>query len=727
MIKRFFDRMKKGSFGKEAAKTPDKGKGIQEPLSIVPSEVMSSNAATDQGIADREEQINVESSAETKDRFSGSFASGLNPEQMRAAAWNGSHALVLAGAGCGKTKTIISRAQYLIENVSPPERLQILTFTRRSASEIIERVKSGLGNKAQGLKASTFHTWCMSLIRRAPDLFGCDNSSVIDRDDQLTMFRLLRATSPEAKNALLPKAADLCDLYSFARNTRKSLRVTLEERHPESLEIFDSIAKIVTSYEDRKESRNYLDYDDILDVVAKQISQQDAVRKWVSSKYDEILVDEFQDTNPIQWDILKPISDSVRLFCVGDDAQSIYGFRGADFETIHSFGNRVDGATVLNLSTNYRSTQEILDISNWLLSESPLHYDKRLVAHRGSGRRPSLHTFSNEWQEGRWIADDLLRARSDGELWKDNMVLTRTAYASRALETCLIEKNIPYVFIGGRKLFEAAHVKDLLSTLRIVGNPKDELGWMRYLMLWEGVGETTASKAVSLLAEIVDINQALEAVSKSSRIPSRALEVIEQVASFGTVFECLKSSIRALTPVLENAYKTQNWDKRVRDFSILERLAHKHSSVLEFLEAYVLEPLYQDEVDGVDDDDVVTLITIHSAKGAECKRCYVINVSPGAYPSSRSMDSEKTVEEERRVLYVALTRAKDELMITRSGDFSASSSVTNGSDPYSRYFLSTLPETLADDEDTRLSDESPGKESIHKKKFSRPSTRIDIE
>ena len=165
----------------------------------------------------------------------------------------------------------------------------------------------------------------------------------------------------------------------------------------------------------------------------------------------------------------------------------------------------------------------------------------------------------------------------------------------------------------------------------------------------------------------------------------------------------------------------------MRDFPILERLAGKHSSVLEYLEAYVLEPLYQDEADGTDDDDVVTLITIHSAKGTECKRCYVINVSPGAYPSSRSMDSEKTVEEERRVLYVALTRAKDELMVTRSGDFSSASSVSNRSDPYSRYFLSALPELLADNDDTRLNDQPPGKESIHKKNYSRPSTRIEIE
>jgi len=723
MIKNFFSRIKAG-LSKELPETPIKASQETDSLTTIKLE---SDTITDQENLEEQETDENESSPELESQFSGSFVSGLNQEQQKAAAWHGSHALVLAGAGCGKTKTIIARAQYLIENISPPERLQILTFTRRSASEIIERVKSGLGNKAQGLKASTFHTWCMSLIRRAPDLFGCQNCSVIDRDDQLTMFRLLRASSPDAKNALLPKAADLCDLYSFARNTRKSLRLTLEQRHPESLDIFDSIAEIVTSYEDRKESRNYLDYDDILDVVAKQIGQQDAVREWVSSKYDEILVDEFQDTNPIQWDILKPLSDSIRLFCVGDDAQSIYGFRGADFETIHSFGNRVNGSTVLNLSTNYRSTQEILDISNWLLSESPLQYEKKLVAHRGNGRKPSLHTFSNEWQEGRWIADDLLKARSEGVLWKDNMILTRTAYASRALETCLIEKSIPYIFIGGRKLFEAAHVKDLLSTLRIVGNPKDELGWMRYLMLWEGVGETTASKAVALLSDIADINQAIELVANISRVPSKSLEVIREAAKFDTVLECLKSTIRALTPLLENVYKTQNWDKRVRDFAILEKLAHRHSSVLEFLEAYVLEPLYVDEVDGADDDDVVTLITIHSAKGAECKRCYVINVSPGAYPSSRSMDSEKSVEEERRVLYVALTRAKDELMITRSGDFSSASSVGNSTDPYSRYFLSKLPETLAEDADTRLSDKPLEKEGLHKKSFSRPSTRIDIE
>jgi len=246
-------------------------------------------------------------------------------------------------------------------------------------------------------------------------------------------------------------------------------------------------------------------------------------------------------------------------------------------------------------------------------------------------------------------------------------------------------------------------------------------------MLWEGVGETTASKAVSLLSDIADINQAIESVGNVSRIPSKALEVIKQAADFDTVLECLKSSIRALTPLLENTYKTQNWDKRARDFAILEKLAYKHSSVLEFLEAYVLEPLYVDEVDGADDDDVVTLITIHSAKGAECKRCYVINVSPGAYPSSRSMESEKTVEEERRVLYVALTRAKDELVVTRSGDFSSASSVANNSDPYTRYFLSKLPEALAEDADTRLNDKPLQKDGLHKKSFSRPSTRINID
>ena len=434
----------------------------------------------------------------------------LNQEQNSAATWEGGHVLILAGAGCGKTKTIIARAQFLIEYITTAERVQILTFTRKSASEIVERVKNKLGDKANNLKASTFHTWCMSLIRKSPDLFGCRGFSVIDRDDQLTLLRLARSSSDKAKNPLIPRPSDLCDIYSYGRNVGCSLRQAIELKAPESIDEFDEIAKIIRSYEDKKEARKYLDYDDILDVVATQFNNYPKILDWVSSNFTDLLIDEFQDTNPLQWKLISPLIPKLRLFCVGDDAQSIYGFRGADFESIHKFKEKVEGSTVLKLSVNYRSTQEILDLSNWLLNKSNLNYEKNLVSDRGPGIVPRIETFTNEWEEASWIIDNLKENRSEGDRWDQNMILCRTAYSARAVEGALIESKIPYKFIGGRKLFESAHVKDVLSALRIIANPQDDLGWMRYLPLWGGVGDKTASDALSQISKNDSLDRCIE-------------------------------------------------------------------------------------------------------------------------------------------------------------------------------------------------------------------------
>ncbi len=651
----------------------------------------------------------------------------LNPEQFQAASWQGSHVLVLAGAGCGKTKTIIARAEHLIENVVAPSQIQILTFTRRASAEIVERVKSKLGDKADGLRASTFHTWCMSLIRKGPDLFGCRGYSVIDRDDQLIIFRMARAASKLSKDPLLPKPAELCDIYSYARNVGKTLKVALEAKAPISMPIFEEIAAIMITYEKRKEDRKYLDYDDILDVVARQINDHEDVLDWVSSNHSEILVDEFQDTNPLQWKLLFPLLNKVRLFCVGDDAQSIYGFRGADFQNIHCFKERVNDSEVLKLSLNYRSTQEILDLSNWLLEKSDLKYGKKLESYRGSGLTPVVHSFNNEWAEARWIAEDLKRTHSEGVNWKENMILTRTSYAARAVESSLIENKIPYVFIGGRKLFESAHVKDVLSALRVIANPQDELGWMRYLRLWAGVGDTTASRAIADIEGISLLSDCIEKLRANPRIPKDALVLLQDASFQESTVECFRKCVQGLANTLEENYKTKNWDKRIRDFLVIEKLAEKTGSILEFLEAYILEPLYIDEIEPVNGDDVVTLITIHSAKGAESKRCYVINVSPGAYPLTRALLEESEIEEERRVLYVAITRAKDELILTRSGNASAASSLRRNTDPNERYFLVDIPKDIYVNSDHRMSNRSNNLKKSKDVKRSKPSTNLDIE
>ncbi|CAM9138839.1 ATP-dependent helicase [Acinetobacter bereziniae] len=591
----------------------------------------------------------------------------LNPQQKQAATTKNKHSLVLAGAGCGKTKTIVARAAYLIDQGIPANQIQILTFTRRSASEIVARVELALGDQARGLRASTFHTFCMYLLRRAPKAFGLDQFSIIDRDDQLMLFRLIRGKDDKKNPNALPKPQQLCDLYSFARNTRQKLSLALEKQLPEFLEYKDQIAEIMKEYESRKRTRSFLDYDDILAVVASALAQSEGLVEYVASLCQYMLVDEMQDTNPLQWAILEPLKEKTSLFCVGDDAQSIYGFRGADFENIHHFKDRVPDAEIFKLEKNYRSTQEILDLSNWLLEQSPIHYDKKLEAYRGDGLKPRMHVFPNEFDEAKWIAIDIKeRHLLEGSAWNDHMVLVRSAFAARHIEAAFIQANVPYRFIGVMKLLETAHVKDLLSLLRVIANPLDDIAWMRFLTLWNGVGDVGASKLAQQLLLDPDIEKITEKLEKFGRIPDHTLLIMKQMSVLKTEVEaCVRLGVEAILNQLEENYAKKDWHKRVGDFDLVKQLASKHSQLSEFLEEYVLDPVSISEIERQSQDDVVTLITIHSAKGTEQKVCYVANVSAGQYPHARAQGDFDEVEEERRVLYVALTRAQNELILTK--------------------------------------------------------------
>ncbi|HRM28911.1 MAG TPA: ATP-dependent helicase [Acinetobacter johnsonii] len=590
----------------------------------------------------------------------------LNPQQKQAATTESQHSLVLAGAGCGKTKTIVARAAYLIDQGIPANQIQILTFTRRSASEIVARVELALGEQAKGLRASTFHTFCMYLLRRVPKAFGLEQFSIIDRDDQLMMFRLIRGKDDKKNPNQLPKPQELCDLYSFARNTRQKLSDALEKQHPEHLAFKNQIAEIMKEYETRKRARSFLDYDDILAIVASALDQSDGLADYVASLCKHMLVDEMQDTNPLQWALLEPLKDKVSLFCVGDDAQSIYGFRGADFENIHHFKDRVPNAQVFKLEQNYRSTQEILDLSNWLLDQSEIQYNKRLDAHRGEGVKPRMHIFPNEFDEAKWIAIDIKeRHYLQGSKWSDHMVLVRSSFTARHIEAACITANVPYRFIGGMKLLETAHVKDLLSLLRVIANPLDDIAWMRFLTLWNGVGDVGASRLAQQLLLEPEFDLIFDKLEKFGRIPAETLLIMKQMTVLKQeVQACVSLGIQAIEAQLAENYK-KDWNRRQGDFELVKQLASKHTQLSEFLEEYVLDPVSISEIERQSDSDVVTLITIHSAKGTEQKVCYVVNVTPGQYPHARAQGDFNDVEEERRVLYVALTRAQNELILTK--------------------------------------------------------------
>jgi len=648
----------------------------------------------------------------------------LNPQQKQAATTESQHSLVLAGAGCGKTKTIVARAAYLIDQGIPANQIQILTFTRRSASEIVARVELALGEQAKGLRASTFHTFCMYLLRRVPKAFGLEQFSIIDRDDQLMMFRLIRGKDDKKNPNQLPKPQELCDLYSFARNTRQKLSDALEKQHPEHLAFKDQIAEIMKEYETRKRARSFLDYDDILAIVASALDQSDGLADYVASLCKHMLVDEMQDTNPLQWALLEPLKDKVSLFCVGDDAQSIYGFRGADFENIHHFKERVPNAQVFKLEQNYRSTQEILDLSNWLLDQSEIQYNKRLDAHRGEGVKPRMHIFPNEFDEAKWIAIDIKeRHYLQGQRWSDHMVLVRSSFAARHIEAACIAANVPYRFIGGMKLLETAHVKDLLSLLRVIANPLDDIAWMRFLTLWNGVGDVGASRLAQQLLLEPEFDLIFDKLEKFGRIPAETVLIMKQMTVLKQeVQACVSLGIQAIEAQLAENYK-KDWNRRQGDFELVKQLASKHTQLSEFLEEYVLDPVSISEIERQSDTDVVTLITIHSAKGTEQKVCYVVNVTPGQYPHARAQGDFNDVEEERRVLYVALTRAQNELILTKQNlSLWARDMIDEQGRKVESYFLNDLTRNLCSME----THHKPRQQTVKSALIERQSINLDF-
>ncbi len=627
------------------------------------------------------------------------FIQSLNDEQRLAATYDGParHLLVLAGAGTGKTRTLVARALHLLTHGTPPARLLLLTFTRRSAREMGHRLELELGQTARGVMAGTFHHFCLQVMRRIPKSFGVENRNIIDRDDQQALLQLVRGEVVGKRDKEFPKPAQLLNYLSYARNTLRPLDDYLQQFTALEEETIARVVEVGQRYEARKRERGYLDYDDILHIFVNACDEKPALRAQLRGLFDHILVDEMQDTNPLQWKILQLLAEPARLFCVGDDAQSIYAFRGADFRNVHDFRQRLEGAEVLKLTRNYRSTQPILDIANWLLDESALDYDKRLEATRGPGLKPVLVDFETRFDEARWLADDLVTRHGQGGHWKDHMVLVRSAWSSRTLEGVLVEKNIPYKFIGGTSLLESAHVKDLLSLLRAATNHRDELAWVRYLKCWPKVGDVTASKVVAALAELPSGEDPLEAVQRVLPRREDILGGLRLAASFAKLpVTALEKCAEHMAPVLRERY--DRWEARARDYQLLIKLAGRYDDVREFIDTYTLDPVSHSEVERSDADDVVTLITVHSAKGTEAPVCYLMQVQPGMYPHSRSLGDAEAEEEERRILYVALTRAQNELIITRTGDdnryvFHGGSTANAATSPY---FFEYLDSALVD-------------------------------
>lgn len=634
----------------------------------------------------------------------------LNQEQQYAATFTGKHLLVLAGAGTGKTRTIIARAKYLIKSGVSPKRILILSFTRKAANEIVERIKMEIPeSQAEGLQGSTFHSWCMSIIKNHPQIFPQANYTLLDEEDQESCFRLLCGKKWAYKSSKDEKIKPdtILSVYSYMANAQCSLsnaiRMRIYDNAPSTMDVEKDkivLQGVIKMYLDYKIQRKYMDYDDILMIVSKYLKRNENLRKAIVQLYDHILIDEMQDTNPLQYELLSSFYDDCHLFCVGDDAQSIYGFRGADFHTIHNFTNIVKDSQVCKLTTNYRSTQEILDFSNWIIDNSPLKYNKKLVAHRGSGLKPRLIHWAEDWEEANDIANHMLDAfKTKGKKWSDNLVLCRSAWGLRKTEACLIKHKIPYVIFGGNGLMSSKHIRDIVASMRVVANYLDELAWSRYLQLWQNIGAVTAARIIGQVLEAQNLDDSLTTLTEIVNTNGYEKEIYKALFAINRKrfdpSEAIHDALGVMSKRLEHIYKDNGWNWRKDDFPILMEVAKKTSSIHDFVAEYVLDPKLDTALkDSGKLDDVVHLSTIHSAKGLEADIVYVINASTKSYPTPRAiLNGEKAIEEERRCLYVALTRAKDELRVYRDVH---SIHITNQHDNY--YFLNNLPAYLYDNE-----------------------------
>ncbi len=635
----------------------------------------------------------------------------LNPQQHAAATYEGHNLLVLAGAGTGKTRTIIARAKYLLEHGVSPARILILSFTRKSANEIVSRLQASTAKDARSLRGQTFHSWCMSMIEQNPSVFNFGHFTVLDEEDCESAFRLVCGRHFKKSNFISP--SQLAEVYSFAVNARVNLSTALslrlfegkmdEATREKILRKLPAYQEAIKRYLAYKAERRYLDYDDILQKVAVGLRKNPEAAKFIASAYDHILIDEMQDTNPLQYMLLESFWNSCNLFCVGDDAQSIYAFRGADFKSIHNFARVVPHSCVLRLTVNYRSTQEILDLSNWLLERSPLRYDKMLSAARGSGVKPVLVHFNQEWDQARDVVMRIKDSQGvEGLKWKENMVLSRSNFGLKAVEGCLIEAGIPYVIYGGTGLMASAHVRDILSAIRIVANPADELAWVRYLCLFPRIGEMTAARIIDGIIGNDNLEECLGIIGEMPGVDKEVIATLRAIKEVEVeVNRAIDAAVRKLTPILSSSSKYKNdWERRRVDFPILSKLAEAAESLTSFISDYVLDPaLATAAKQGSDPEDAVVLTTIHSAKGLEATNCYLINVNYNQYPSARAVEcGEDAIEEDRRCLYVAMTRAKDKLVIYRSVKsvrVAERYSMTD-EDLNRLYFLNELPENLYD-------------------------------
>lgn len=601
------------------------------------------------------------------------LAAELNPEQAAAATFGDGPLLIIAGAGTGKTRTLVHRVGHLIERGVRPERILLLTFTRRAAQEMLQRGERLVGSPSRQVAGGTFHGTGHRLLRRFGAAAGiAADFTILDQSDAVDLMQLSRAQLGlgEGKKRF-PRKETLHYLYSRHINTEIALDALLKDEYPQFVEYREEIARVFADYTERKAGRNLVDYDDLLLFWHAMLDSSPALADQIAGLYDHILVDEYQDTNLLQARVLRGMCRHHRnLTVVGDDAQSIYAFRGASFRNILDFPQEYPGTTIIALEHNYRSTQPILDATNTLISRAEERYTKNLWTRREGGEKPWLVSVQDEAQQTRFVVERLLELHESGTPLREMAVLFRAGYMSADLEIELANRKIPFEKWGGLKFLEAAHVKDVLAFLRILENPRDEVSWYRLLLLLPGIGDATARAAISAMAAEAWDPRAFQRWAAPPRARQAHVTLgalLDQLAgaSGGDLGHELARVRLVYDDILRERY--DRVEPRLADLDQLQVIAGGYPSRGAFLAALALEPpqATQDLAGGTtDEDDALVLSTVHSAKGKEWDAVFLIWAVDGFFPMARAMNDDEELEEERRLMYVALTRARNHLAIT---------------------------------------------------------------
>lgn len=625
------------------------------------------------------------------------YASELNPNQLLAATTVDGKVLVIAGAGSGKTKTLTYRTSYLLENGVTPKSILLLTFTRKAANEIKSRAKVLLADTLSDddfakdtlptskmlndITSGTFHSFCNMLLRQYSGLLGINPRFTIldtgDSEDAIDLIHKEKKYPAQTKSQAFPRKKTLQNIISTSRNRRIHIRDLIENNYPDIAVHIPIIEQLAIDFHEYKRANHLYDFDDIISQVVRHLKTNDTFRQMLQNQYRYIMVDEYQDTNIPQKQLIDLICEleSVSLMVVGDDNQSIYAFRGANYENILLFGETYPDAKLIKLEQNYRSTPAVLNYINALSAQITLGYQKQLYSNAAiSGDKPIFSRVSDETKEAKYIADKIIEHKAEYD-FADFAVLCRTSFQSNYIQLEFMERGIPFIVVGGIKFIERRHIKDVLAFVKILYNPNDTIAWHRILTLFRGVGAVTATRLTQAING--DNNSFEPLLTAKFAKKSEQLEPLYHTLTKASQAESVESIIEHVLEFYVPILKTleENWRERNEDFRVLKNLATEYNSLDNFLENLALDPP-NDSVATTsqpeeDDKDKVTISTIHSAKGLEWPVVFVNSLVDGITPHHRSLADFEELEEERKLFYVACSRAKTRLYLTAPDYFAS--------------------------------------------------------